>query len=301
MSRPEQFLSHRKRSHPLAFPHEVSDEERAREWTLAEEDCTEVGKYRKRSRLYLAAQRCAVRLSGRFIPHGEDVSPRIITHVGSQLNLPPSLPLHVPDREGTYLKHRRTILTDLGFQRFDEAAHTPRTTWLAEQPSRGLLPDELFQQAEQSLVTRRILLPGPSVLERLSIHVAAEGQAHLFPALSERRSLDWRRALDQVLAVPEGEQRSSFYQRNEYPSAAPLSSLHTSLKRYQAGVETGIAEVEAQRVDPALLDDLFKLAKRSNATDLKRVADPKRYALMLGFLLETRQILRDHLVQMPDP
>ncbi|MFQ5853690.1 MAG: Tn3 family transposase, partial [Candidatus Binatia bacterium] len=49
-----------------------------------------------------------------------------------------------------------------------------------------------------------------------------------------------------------------------------------------------------------LLDYLFKQAKRYSATDLKRFADHKRYALMIGFLQETRKVLLDHLVTMHD-
>ena len=41
-------------------------------------------------------------------------------------------------------------------------------------------------------------------------------------------------------------------------------------------------------------------AQRYSATDLKRFADHKRYALMLAFLLETRKGLLDHLVLMHD-
>ena len=51
---------------------------------------------------------------------------------------------------------------------------------------------------------------------------------------------------------------------------------------------------------PAFLDYWFKLAKRYSATDLKRFADHKRYALMVCFLLETRKVLLDHLVKMHD-
>lgn len=51
---------------------------------------------------------------------------------------------------------------------------------------------------------------------------------------------------------------------------------------------------------PALLDDLFKQAKRYSAKDRRRFADHKRDTLMLCFLLETRKSLRDHLVTMPD-
>jgi hypothetical protein len=51
---------------------------------------------------------------------------------------------------------------------------------------------------------------------------------------------------------------------------------------------------------PALLDDLFKQAKRYSAKDRRRFADHKRYTLMLCLLLETRKSLLDPLVTMPD-
>ncbi len=55
-----------------------------------------------------------------------------------------------------------------------------------------------------------------------------------------------------------------------------------------------------QVLTPAFLDYFFKQAKRYNATDIKRFADHKRYAMMICFLLETRKTLLDHLVVMHD-
>lgn len=38
----EQFLSKRKRYQPIALPHEFSEEEMARDWTLSESDRAEI-------------------------------------------------------------------------------------------------------------------------------------------------------------------------------------------------------------------------------------------------------------------
>jgi TnpA family transposase len=72
------------------------------------------------------------------------------------------------------------------------------------------------------------------------------------------------------------------------------------LERYRTVAETGLDTFVAQECTPAFLDYLYKLAKRYSAPDLKRFAEPKRYALMLAFLLETRKHLLDHLVTMHD-
>ena len=300
MTAKEQFLSKRKRYQPISLPQEFSDEEMARDWTLSAEDKVEIGKYRKSNRLYIAIQLCAVHLYGRFLNQVHDVSPRIVNYVGSQLDLAPSLTIQVPEREATYLEHRQNILSYLGFQRFDENAQEQLKIWLEEQAQSGLLPNELFQQAESYLLASRILLPGPSVLERLIIHICAEVHGQLFESIYQRLSPDLRTSIDQLLTVPEGEQRSAFYELKEYPPAATISSLRTYLKHYRTVSETGIDTFETQAVEPAFLDYLFQLTKRYNATDLKRFTDHKRHALMICFLLETRKILLDHLVTMHD-
>lgn len=91
--------------------------------------------------------------------------------------------------------------------------------------------------------------------------------------------------------VAEGEQRSAFAKLKEYPPAATISSLQTYLKRYRTIAETGLEAWAAPGLEPAFLDYLFKLTKRYSVTDLKRLAESKRYALLICFLVETREAI----------
>jgi TnpA family transposase len=300
MSAQERFLSQRQRYRPLSLSRDFSDEEMARDWTLTPRDQQELGKYSKNYRLFVAIQLCAVRLYGRFLSEVHDLSPRIVNYLNGQLDLPPMLTIQEPERKATYTEQRRNILDYLGFQSFDEVAQAQLQTWLEEQARQGLLPATLFERAEEYLLANRTLLPGPSVLERLIIHVCGEVHTQLFTSIYQRLSPALRQAIDQLLTVPEGEQRTYFYQLKEYPPAATLSSLRAYLQRYRTVAETGIDTFEAQLLEPAFLDYLFKLARRYSATDLKRFHEHKRYALMLSFLLETRKMLLDHLVKMHD-
>jgi hypothetical protein len=61
------------------------------------------------------------------------VSPRIVNYLNSQLDLPSSLTIQVPEREATYLEHRRNILDYLAFHKFDDAVQQQLLTWLEEQ------------------------------------------------------------------------------------------------------------------------------------------------------------------------
>ena len=300
MTTKEQFLSKHQRYRPISLPQNFSDEEMARDWTLSASDKEEIGKYRKNSRLFVAVQLCSVRLYGRFLNQVHDLSPHIMNYLGRQLDLPPSLAVEVPERKATYTDHRQNILKQLGFQKFDEVAQDQLEGRLKQQAHLGLLPNELFQKAEQYLLERRILLPGPSMLERLIIHICSDVHVHIFNAIFQRLSTSLRETIDRLLTVSEGQQRSYFYYLKEYPPAASISAMQIYLRHYQTVAETGIDDVDVQILTPAFLDYLFKQAKRYSATDLKRFSDDKRYALMFCFLLETRKILLDHLATMHD-
>jgi len=56
----------------------------------------------------------------------------------------------------------------------------------------GLLPDDLFHQAEHYLLSRQILLPGPSVLERQIIHVCGTVHQTTFESIFEVLSPELR-------------------------------------------------------------------------------------------------------------
>lgn len=300
MTTPENFLSKRQRYQPISLPQRFSDEQMVRDWTLSEADKEVVNKYRKSTRVFIAIQLCSVRLYGRFLNQVHDLSPHIINYLGQQLALPPSLAIAVPERKATYTEHRHNILKHLGFQKFDEAAQTKLETWLEQQAHLGLLPEALFLQTEHYLLAQRILLPGPSVLERFIIRICSTVHQQLFESVAQQLSPELRQSIDQLLKVSEGEQRSYFHQLKAYPPAATISSLQAYLERYKTVTATGIDHFAGQMLTPAFLDYWFKLAKRYSATDIKRFADHKRYTLMACFLLETRKVLLDHLVKMHD-
>lgn len=149
----------------------------------------------------------------------------MVNYVGPQLDLPPSLTVEVPEREATYREHRQNVLKYSGFQRFDQSVPAQLEAWLDQQARRGTLPDALFEQATNHVLDQRVLLPGPSVLERRIIHVCSNVHVELFETVFRRLSPELRQAIDQLLLVPDGAQRSAFYHLKESPPAPSISSI----------------------------------------------------------------------------
>ncbi len=130
MTAKEQFLTNQQRYQPLILPQRFSDEEMVRDWTLNRRDCQMVNKYRKQYRLGIAIQLCAMRLYGRFLNQLSDLSSRVVSYLSSQLDLPPTLTVEVPEREATLLEHRNNILKYLGFRRFDDKVEDDLDRWV---------------------------------------------------------------------------------------------------------------------------------------------------------------------------
>lgn len=300
MTTSEGFLNRRQRYQSIKLSQDFSDEEMARDWTLSDADKKEISKYRKNSRTFIAIQLSALRLYGRFLAEVNSLSPRIVNYLNNQLGLPPSLTVATPDREATLSEYRKNILNYLGFAKYDDEAQSRLQKWLEQQALQAHLPDELFLRAERYLLAERVVLPGSSVLERLIISVCSETHEQLFKILCDRLTPELRTAIDNLLVVHPGEQRSLFYLLKEYPPSATISSIQSYLERYRKLEGTGISKLEAQCVDPAFIDYLYKLARRYSARDIKRFKEPKRYAMMACFLLETRKALLDYLVKMHD-
>ncbi|MDZ4152864.1 DUF4158 domain-containing protein, partial [Methylicorpusculum sp.] len=300
MTTREGFLNRRQRYQSIKLSQDFSDEEMARDWTLSDADKKEISKYRKNSRIFIAIQLSALRLYGRFLAEVNSLSPRIVNYLNNQLGLPPSLTVATPDREATFSEYRKNILNYLGFSKYDDEAQARLQKWLERQALQAHLPDELFLRAERYLLAERVVLPGTSVLERLVASVCSETHEQLFEVLCAKLTPELRTAIDNLLVVQSGEQRSLFYLLKEYPPSATISSIQSYLERYRKLEETGISKLKPQCVDPAFIDYLYKLARRYNARDIKRFKEPKRYAMMACFLLETRKGLLDYLVKMHD-
>lgn len=299
MSAADGFLNPKQRHQPIMVPQEFSDEEMIRDWTLSEEDKQELNNYRKSYRTFVALQICAIRLYGRFINNVSVISIKIINYLNQQLNLPPMLSVTPPEREATFSEQRRNILEYLGFTKYDEIIQEKLKTWLYQLAKHGHLPNELFQKSELYLLNLRVVLPGPTILERLIISVCTEAHQQLFEIINKGLSADLKTNIDNLLATDIKTQITLFQLLKEYPPSATISSLQSYLKRYQVLDGINIDSINLQFEQP-FIDYLYKLTTRYNAYDIKRFSESKRYSMMACFLIETRKTLLDYLVKMHD-
>src|SRR5919205_1338575 len=121
------MLIHR-RVPSLVLPEDPSQDELLQYWTLSAQDRTEVLRCRgEANRRRFAVQLCTLRAYGRFLPEATPAPVAITNYLARQLDVPLILFGEAPGRFATETEHRQRILSYLGWQAFDEAAHARLT------------------------------------------------------------------------------------------------------------------------------------------------------------------------------
>ena len=297
----EPILTARQRRTPIILPIDPSEEELARDWTLSEADKAEVLRCRGEGhRRSFAVQLCVLRRYGRFLTEYETIPARITNHLGRQLDLPPVLFLEPPRREATDLEHERRIRDHLGFRAFDRTAQEDLERWVQDRATQGLPAPEIFDRAEDLLRSWKVILPAPSTLERIVASITARARHELIERIAGRLTPPFRQAIDDLLQVPEGEQRSRLFRLQEYPPRANVAEITLHIEHYHFLRGLGVGQIDWTGISPDGVRHLAQLAGRYDAHALKRFAPAKRHALVACLLAEAQKTVLDHVIAMHD-
>ncbi len=306
-------LHHASSAMAVSLPPHPSDEELACDWTLSARDLAFILAHRGPENLCrLAVQLCVLRKHGRFLTSYTHVSPGILGSLCRQLDQPPLATLSGRGRANTEGDYQREIAAYLGWHPFDPIAQSGLQEWIVDQVARHLYVDNLVEQAATRLWSHRIILPGPSVLERTVNSAHARAEHLIFERLAQLLSLETKQAIDQLLGMNDAhdpaaslsleiaasEDATDFFRFAQYPPEAKAKHIVTYLQRYAELSPLDLAALQHPDVRPELLQRLSTAASTYDVEQLRRFQADKRYALAAAFLDNARKRLLDYLVEM---
>jgi TnpA family transposase len=283
------------------LPLDPSEDELARHWSLTPSDLAVIAECRgSNHRRRFALQLCMLRAHGRFLEDYRRAPVKIVNHLSRQLGLPAVLVLDRPGREPTERVQAQRIRRHLGLRRFDKAADARLRDWLRTGALEGRTVPDLLIQAEETLRTWQVMLPGASTLERIVASVVAHTTSNLFASISRRLPETLRADIELLVEVPEGDGRSSLFRLKEYPKSANAGVIKGDIVRLGLIERLLGAGAGLDDLDPRIIAQLGQLGRRYDAGDLRRFSKPKRDALVACYLVEARKTLLDQIVEMND-
>jgi TnpA family transposase len=282
------------------LPEDPDIEELARDWTLTEADIGEVLLCRGTDNcLRFALQLCVLRRYGRFLEEYDDPPVRIVNHLAAQLHLPPVL-LLAPPRPATESEYRERLRRYLSLRELDQAGRDRLAGWVSERMADGEAPSTIAAQAEEIVRAWLYALPRKSVFARMIDSYCARAEGDVFERIAAQVAPEGRRRIDELLAVPEGDQRSMVFYLREYPPHGNAQTIKDYLTHYEVAMGPGWDLEEIRGVSQNLIEHLYRSTKRHDVWYLKRLPEIKRYAMVACFLVETRKTVLDHLIEMND-
>jgi len=269
----------------LALP--ATEADLVRHWTLGDDDLALVDRRRRiHNQLGFALQLCALRYPGRLLRPREIIPQLALRFVADQLGTAPEALTTYAVRFQTRYEQLGALRTALGFTDLSPQRRQI-LEWLLPVSLVTTNPLTVAAALLDELRRRRIIVPGPSIVERFVATALASAEQHVAKQLTDGLTAAQSEALEALLAA-KPDTAMSVLAWARLPAGA---AGHTALKR----LTEQLACLRAVGLDPTSADGIHaerlrKLAReggRFTAQHLRRLSPLRRRATLVATVLDT--------------
>ena len=272
-----------------------------RYYTLSPDDLVLIRQRRRdANRLGFAVQLAYLRFPGSVLGIEEVPASDVVAFLARQLGVEPDAYSEYAWRDETRREHIGEIQSHLRvrpFSRGDYRSVAKIATTEANGTDRG---DVIVAAMIEALRTRGILLPAPTILERISLAARARArkQAHknLVEGLEQRTIAE----LESLIAVSDDRDRKPLAWLRDWPEAPTQKNLVGVVERLRFIRRLGVRPDREQRVHRARYRGIAKETAILSAQHLSRFDTPRRLATLVVFAREMETILTDAALVMFD-
>lgn len=232
-----------------------------------------------------------------YFPKVEDVPAVVVRHVREALGLADEVELERAAARSAK-RHREFVRRRVGVS-YDAA----RVRTVAEEAIRAAVlskdnPADLINVALEELVRSRCELPGYSTLDGMVAAIRAEVNTGFFEMVAGRLDAGARARLARLLVVDPVSRRSEFDRLKDVAKAASLGKFKQRLALLADIDAIGPAGGWLEGVPPGKVGHFAGEARVTDAADMRKVSEDKRWTLIASLVHTVATGVRDDVVTM---
>ena len=205
-------------------------------------------------------------------------------------------------RQSTQWEHAEQIRRAYGYRDFsDPVVQADLTGWLAARArTSAARAGVLFDLAAARLIEAKVLLPGPSLLERLVATARESAARQLHVELAALPDEQQRRRLAGLRTVDEATRTSRLERLRRGPTSVTAAGLLGALGRLAEVRQIGVGELDLSGLPAGRVAALARHAQAARAQALARMAEPRRTASLLAAARQLQTDATDDMLDLLD-
>jgi len=255
---------------------------------------------RAANRLGFAVHLAYLRFPGRVLGVDEVPPPDMLSFVASQIGSEPTSFASYAQRSETRWEHLGELQAYLGvrpFGREDYRAVAKISLAEAIGTDRG---DVIVAAMIEYVRSRSILLPAPTIFERIALAARARARKRAQTNLVEGLAQETIAGLEALIAVGAERDRTPLAWLREWPEAPTQKNLAGIVERLQVVRKLGVGQDREQRIHRARYAALARETSILSAQHFSRFDTQRRLATLVVFAREMEAVLTDAAISMFD-
>ncbi len=269
-------------------------------YTFSQHDLDIINNHRRdHNRLGFAVQLAVLRFPSWSLTDIKAIPETVLCYIANQVGVDPDVfPLYA-QREPTRREHMEEIRQAYGYRNFTLREYRTTSQIMLKYTMENGNAIYLLRAAIDELRKQKIILPAMTTLERLVWEVRQRAEEKIFKLLISTLTPVQIKKMERLLSpMPESSKTYLAWLREIPGSSSPDAFLRVIEKlEYVRDLQL---QIDTKGIHPNRLRQLSKVGARYEPHSFRRFDDPKRYAILVAYLIELIQDLTDQAFEIHD-
>lgn len=262
-------------------------------YTFSDHDLDIINNHRRdHNRLGFAVQLAVLRYPGWSLSDLNDIPESVIGYIAKQIGVESNVFSLYAQREPTRREHMEEIRNAYGYRNFTIREYRMLSQSLFSIALGNGNATYLIQSAIDDLRKQKIILPGMTTIERIVWEARQRAEDKIFKILVSTLTNVQIEKLEHVLTNRNDSNKTYLAWIRDVPGSNSPEAFLKVIERLEYIRELQL-HIDTKGIHPNRLRQLSKLGSRYEPHSFRRFNDPKKYAILVVYLLETIQDLTD--------